>query len=245
MIRKGDIFYFGYDSCCLDLLCHCASSALVSQEAQLGQGFQPTGDFPPRVGGFQPTSLFLEWSKFSQLKSENQRSNWRVVSYEEGLCLGLLWWASLDGSQMGMELTSHPIAFPSKIWSKSIKFFPPSMAKPTSSLALMTAVVSQWAIHYAEARITSFESKSDLVTRLLTSLLWLPIALSPKVKLLTLTRLCMIGPLLLSPALSQVPLLFLHSILASVVTFRSQTHWALYCHENLAHRFCVPRILSA
>lgn len=243
MLRNGDIFHFGYNSCCLDLLCHCASSALVIQEAQVGQGFQPTGDFHPHVGGFQPTSLFLEWSKFSQLKSEDQRSNWRIVSYEEGLCLGLLWWSSLMGARWVWSLHHVLLPFPPKYGpNPSSSFHHP---KPTSSLALMTAVVSQWAIHYAEARIISFESKSDLVTLLLTSLLWLPIVLSPKFKLLTLTKLCMIGPLLLFPTLSQVPLLFLHSILASVVTFQIQTHWALHCHENLAHRFWVPRILSA
>lgn len=232
MIRKGDIFYFGYDSCCLDLLCHCSSSALVIQEAQVGQGFQPTGGFPPRVGGFHfPTPGMEQIFSTKVRRPEEQLEN--SVTWGRHV-LRALWWASLDGSQMGMELTSRPIAFPSKTWSTSIKFFPPSMAKPTSSLALMTAVVSQWAVHYAEARITSFESKSDLVTLLLTSLLWLPIALSPKFKCLTLTRLCMIGPLLLAPALSQVPLLFLPLWLL----FRAR-HTELFTAMTTWHIFSV------
>lgn len=68
---------------------------------------------------------------------------------------------------------------------------------------------------------------------------------APKFKLLTLTRPCMTEPLLLSPALSQVPLSFLPSTVAHMVTLQFQMPQAPYCLENVTHLFCVPRILCA
>lgn len=149
-------------------------------EDRVRQGFQPASDLhlcvltchTEAVRCFQPNSLFLGWSRLCKLKSKDQRSSWRIVSYEEGLCSGILCWSSLNESQMGVELTSCHTAFSSKICSNSIKFFPLSIAKPTSFLTLMTAVVSQWAIHYTEARVISFNSKLYLLPLLLTSLLW-------------------------------------------------------------------------
>lgn len=71
----------------------------------------------------------------------------------------------------------------------------------------------------------------------------LPVALSTKPKLLVLTRPYIIGPLLLSPASSQVPLSFLHTIPASMVIFQFRPQEALYCLESFTNLFCVPRIL--
>lgn len=168
MIRKGDTFYFVYDNCYLGSPENCVSFIPVIQEAQ---GI-PANKWPSSLSSYTSgwvcwllpaTSLFPRWSKLSHPKSEDQRSNWRIVSYEEGVCLGLLCWFSLNGSQRRMELTSCPIAFPSKICSKFISFFPSSTAKPASSLTLMATVVSQWAIHYKGARVISFKSKSYLV----------------------------------------------------------------------------------
>lgn len=67
MIRKGGILYFIDDNGYLGLLWNRASSVLVIQDAQVGQGFQPTSEFPPCVlthqaecvGGFQP--LLFSW----------------------------------------------------------------------------------------------------------------------------------------------------------------------------------------
>lgn len=66
MIKKGGIFRVIYDNGYLGSLGNWASTVLVIQDAQVGQGFQPTRDFPPCIltrqaecpGGFQP--LFQE-----------------------------------------------------------------------------------------------------------------------------------------------------------------------------------------
>lgn len=144
------------------------------------------------------------------------------------------------GARWISELTSHTTAFLSQTWAKAINFFPPSVAKPTPSLAPVTAMVSQWTIYNIQVRVTSLESTSALDTLLLKSFLWLPIVLSTKSNLFALIRFCMMGPLPLSPALASLPSL----IPISLVTFQLQTHQAFYCLDKFTDLFCVPRIRS-